>query len=197
MKKDFEILSSAKELKSTRNLTMLALLVALNIVIGNFSFYVTPTNKVGFGFLTVAAAGELFGPIPAMMAGMVGDIIKWLIKSEGAYFPGFTLSACFGGFLAGITLYKKKITIYHCILERVSIALIINIFLNSFWKTIYFGKKHYLAYVLTAITKNAVLLPFEIIILYLFLTKVIAIIKKQFFTNQNITSKTFSKQINK
>ena len=176
------IKNSARELRSTRAITMISLLIAINIVLGNtLKFYVTPTDKIGIGFLTVATIGNLFGAVPAMMAGMIQDILKWIIRSEGAYFPGFTLSAILGGFFAGLTLYKKEVSIFRCIGERLSISVFINILLNSLWKLIYFGNKHYLAYVSVATVKALILLPFEIIILYIFLTMVIAPIKKQFF----------------
>ena len=56
------IKNSARELRSTRAITMISLLIAINIVLGNtLKFYVTPTDKIGIGFLCRFAGGPLCG----------------------------------------------------------------------------------------------------------------------------------------
>ena len=190
MKKQLNlILLSMEEFKSTKSLVVLSLLVALNVILGFFSVTISPTIKVGFAFLANSAAGFLFGPIPAGIAAAMCDIIKYLIKPDGPYFPGFTISAFIGGFVYGICFYKKKITMSKCIFSKVFISLFVNIGLNTLWLSV-LTSKYFLALLPLRITKNIITTPFEIVFLYLFLKKVIEP-NQQMVTSKSINRTSF------
>ena len=85
---------SAQELKSVRTLTGVSMLLAMSIVISFVgSVRLTETLKIGLGYLITALLGMLYGPFTAAIAAGAGDIIKYLLKPDGAYFFGFTLTA--------------------------------------------------------------------------------------------------------
>lgn len=48
---------SAKEMKRTSSLVGVAMLCAVNVVMGQFSIELTPTLKIGFAFLPVGVCG--------------------------------------------------------------------------------------------------------------------------------------------
>ena len=87
---------SAQELNQVRTLTGVAMLLAMSVVISfTASVRVTETIKIGLGYLITALLGMLYGPFTAALAAGAGDLIKYLLKPDGAYFFGFTLMVYF------------------------------------------------------------------------------------------------------
>ena len=146
----------------------MALLLALSVIIDQFSLQLTPSLKVGFGFIVTGLSGMLYGPVCAGLMGGVGDIVRFIIKPTGTFFFGFTLNAILGGILYGLCFYKNKVTIWRCIISKTLANAIINILLNTLWLSILMGKGFY-ALLGPRITKNLIALPIEIILLWLIL----------------------------
>ena len=159
---------SFRELKKLRTITGMALLLALSVIIDQFSLQLTPSLKVGFGFIVTGLSGMLYGPVCAGLMGGVGDIVRFIIKPTGTFFFGFTLNAILGGILYGLCFYKNKVTIWRCIISKTLANAIINILLNTLWLSILMGKGFY-ALLGPRITKNLIALPIEIILLWLIL----------------------------
>ena len=88
-----------KDLFKTKNLALMALLVAANVVFSRFLSINTFNIKIGFTFLTVMMAAYLFGPVGAMLVGGLGDVIGALLFPIAPFFPGFTLTAVITGLL--------------------------------------------------------------------------------------------------
>lgn len=101
---------SAQELKQVRTLTGVAMLLAMSVVISfTASVRVTETIKIGLGYLITALLGMLYGPFTAALAAGAGDLIKYLLKPDGAYFFGFTLTAMLGGVVYGVFFTEKNV----------------------------------------------------------------------------------------
>ena len=132
---------------STLWLAYTGVLVALQIVLGNLVQVALLTKQMNLGFLPIAAAGYLFGPVSAMLVAGLGDVLGTLIFGTGAYFPGFTVTAVLVGCLYGLFMYpqqQKWLTRtlknhYADIAVRALIAALlaaaVYIFLNSYWLT--------------------------------------------------------------
>ena len=132
---------------STLWLAYTGVLVALQIVLGNLVQVALLTKQMNLGFLPIAAAGYLFGPVSAMLVAGLGDVLGTLIFGTGAYFPGFTVTAVLVGCLYGLFMYpqqQKWLTKtlknhYADIAVRALIAALlaaaVYIFLNSYWLT--------------------------------------------------------------
>lgn len=158
---------SSREFKSSRTLAVTALLISLNIALDalNIRIQLTPQLRIGFGFLTIAMVGMLFGPVVAMTAGAAMDFLGWLVNNGGgAYFPGFTLTAILAGLIWGISLYEKPLHWARVLIAKLSINILLNIFLNSFWLYLYYGKSFQLATLPLRIGKNLILLPIEVLL---------------------------------
>ena len=98
---------SAKEFKSIKSIVAAALLIALHTVLAVFvSIQVTPTLRISVSFLANCAIGYMFGPVMGFVCGGLGDLIQFVIKPTGAYFPGWTNPFFF--FFFQITISKKK-----------------------------------------------------------------------------------------
>lgn len=93
---------SASELKDTRKLTTVAMLIALAVILGFFAtVQLGDFLKIGFSFVPNELTAMFFGPaVGGIMAG-VSDILKFIVKPTGQFFPGFTISAILGGMIYG------------------------------------------------------------------------------------------------
>lgn len=156
---------SAKETRRLHALVITALLVALHFIISGFEIYLTPQIRIGFSFLTIAVVGLLFGPVLAMTAGGLSDIISFLLNPAGTYFPGFTVSAILGGLIYGLFFYKKPVTLWRILCAKFLVSLLINLGLNTFWHTILYGKSFVVLFPARAL-KNLILLPIEMLLLF-------------------------------
>ena len=160
---------SLRELKNVRCLALTALLIAVNITLDllGLTIKLPPDLKIGFGFLTNAAIGMLFGPSVGMLAGVATDVLGYFAGgfTMGGYFPGYTLTAVAGGLLWGLWLYERRVTIGRAIGAKVCINLFCNIGLNTLWLTLVGGKAMG-ALLLVRVPKNLLMLPVEIFLLY-------------------------------
>ena len=171
----FNFLNSAKALKNTRVLCSSAILAALFIVLYSIKLQLAPELRITFTFIPLAVAGWLFGPFPAMLVGLIGDVVGCMLFPAGAYFPGFTLTQILGGLIFGILLYKKdpKKLFLPVLLSKTAINLFLNVALNSLWLSILYGKA-WMVYALSHIVKNAIALPIEVILL-IFIIKILSV----------------------
>ena len=93
---------------STRMLTTLALLTAIEIVLSRFLSVNAWNIKIGFSFVPVVVAAILYGPIAAGIVAALGDFVGAILFPIGTYFPGFTLTAFLTGCVFGLFLHKKQ-----------------------------------------------------------------------------------------
>ena len=172
-KKD-DMLSLLKEssahLKKTSSLTGLALIAAINIILGSLSIQLSPILKIGFSligfsFIAVGISALFYGPVATGFVGVVTDVIKYMIRPNGPFFIGFTFNEFLGGFITGLILYKKTVSIKRIFITRLVIMIVINLVLTPIWLSIMYGKGIFVAYSVR-IVKSLILLPIETIVLY-------------------------------
>ena len=120
--------ASFQELKHVKTLTTAAMLMAVSVVLGYFTIEAGPYLKIGFGGVVNQFVYYLFGPVAGAVYGGVLDLVKYVVKPTGAFFPGFTLNAMLGGVLYGTILYRKPLTFRRALWADLVVALICNIF---------------------------------------------------------------------
>ena len=88
---------------------MLGVLAALNVIAAELlKFPVIPkVLELNFGFVPLAVAGMLFGPVSAVLVGIVGDIVGAAIFSAGDFYFGYTLTAALTGLFYGLLLHQQ------------------------------------------------------------------------------------------
>lgn len=187
---------STKEFKNLNSVTTAALLVALHTVLAVFvSIQVTTSLRISISFITNVVTGCLFGPVIGFVCGGIGDIVQFIIKPVGGYFPGWTLNAAVAGLIYGLFFYKKfpnktnikkepsgKIfNIFKFLLPsdgryfiRVAVCLtidtiLVNVLMGTYWTSIMTGKGFWF-YFTTRMTKNLIQLPINIILSYYILS---------------------------
>ena len=169
---------SAQELKQVRTLTGVAMLLAMSVVISfTASVRVTETIKIGLVYLITALLGMLYGPFTAALAAGAGDLIKYLLKPDGAYFFGFTLTAMLGGVVYGVFFYREKCTIPRAIASKATVSLLLNCLLNTVWVSWLYGMP-FLGALGPRVIKNLMALPFEIVLLYIVLNGMNKVIQR-------------------
>lgn len=156
------------EVKKPRSLAIAAVLAALNLIINQFTIPVSSMLEIGFDFLTVAATGYLCGPWVAALSGFGTDILGYLLRPNGPYFPGFTLSAILLGILYGVFYYQKPVKLTRIILCKLCVTLVFNFFLTPLWLHIMYGQ----AFVVLSsmrLIKNLIKFPVDVALLRLVL----------------------------
>lgn len=169
---------SAKELKCVRTLSMAAMLTAITVILGFFTIVIGDFVKIQFHFLTVGITGMLFGPVVSGIAGGLSDILGFMVKPTGTFFPGFTLNAIISGMIYGCFLYKKPVSFWRIFAAKLTITLIVEMGLSTYWLTILYGQGFWVI-LTTRIIKCVVMLPIDSIMLYAVASRVGVIYRKQ------------------
>lgn len=156
---------SYKELKQVRTITTTAMFAAISVVLGYFTISIGDYLKIGFSTISNQFVYYLFGPVVGGVFGGGLDILKYLIKPTGAFFPGFTLNAVLAGILYGIFLYKKPITIGRVLVAEFVVALLCNVLLGTLWLNIMYGKAFMVLLPARAL-KNLIMWPVNTMLFY-------------------------------
>lgn len=139
---------------STLWMSYTGVMIALQIVLGNLVQVALLTKQMNLGFLPIAAAGYLLGPVSAMIVAGLGDILGTVIFGTGAYFPGFTVTAVIVGLLYGWFMSPGRQQWLNRLVKQHYLQLIVRaflaalasavayIFLNSYWLTFIVGKAY-------------------------------------------------------
>lgn len=188
---------SAKEIKHLQTIVVCGLMAALAIVLSiATSMYIIPTTKIGLSGLPNRIVDYLYGPVVGCIFGGLMDVLKFLIKPDGGFFFGYTLTAMLGGLIYGIFYYHLQIKakndlslkeegaanrLAHFFIVNAKALLIIfiantlvkifcNICLNTLWSSMMTGKA-FLAILPARVIKNLLNIPLDTIV-HFFLLKV-------------------------
>ena len=156
---------SLRALSRTRTMTTAGLLLAIQMVLSSYGVIeVTDSLKISLAHLAIAPTAILFGPVAAGLQGALSDVLGFMLKPTGPYFPGFTLSAALLGAIYGMMLYKTKRTTWQIIAARVIVCLFVNIVLNTVFLTMLYGPSR-LATLPIRVFKNLIQLPIDCLLL--------------------------------
>lgn len=156
---------SLGEFRSLRNLTLMAMLLALNVCLSFFSIQPFPFLKIGFSFLSLTAVGMMFGPTAGFIIGASGDLIGYFIKPTGSFNPLMTLVAAVAGLIWGLVLYKNQCGLGRVILAKTAITVICNLVMTTAILCLFFGSVFNEIFPLRVV-KNLCVLPVEVAMAY-------------------------------
>lgn len=158
---------SYQELKKLRTVTVCGMMAAIAIALSAFaSIEIGNYIKIGFSGIPNRIVDYLFGPVVGGCFGGALDIIKYLVKPTGVFFPGFTFDAILAGLIYGSFMYKKPLSLKRVLIAKLVVVLICNIFFNTLWISILYGKA-FLALLPARLLKNAVMWPIDSLILFM------------------------------
>lgn len=149
---------------ATEKIAYTALLVAMQIVLGNLLQIPLPAKQFNFGFLPMAVAGAFFGIPSAMIVGALGDFFGAHLFPAGAYFPGFTLSAALVGLMYGLVLYRHQANWLRIGTACLLVAAL-NLMLNSYWLTFFIPKGYWVLVGGRALT-YLIDIPIALVVIY-------------------------------
>lgn len=157
------IKESMKENKKVKSICGCAMLTALNVSVGALYIPISPTLRIGFSSVFAGVSGMVYGPMLTGFAGVIADTLKYMIRPDGPYFPGFAINEFLTGFIYGCFFYKKKITLPRVIVARAMITIFINLILTSLWLNIMYQSP---LFTMIRLIKNIVMFPVDVAILY-------------------------------
>lgn len=118
-----------KQTLKTKEITILAMFIVLDIILTRFLSINLWNIRIGFGFLPTIMVAHMYGTKFTIIECGVADIIGAILFPSGAFFIGFTISAVIGGVIWGYFLYKEfsmKKIIIAIILEKIICSLFIT-----------------------------------------------------------------------
>ncbi|HRC80990.1 MAG TPA: folate family ECF transporter S component [Sedimentibacter sp.] len=83
-----------------------------------------PALRINFANLPLMLSGMVLGPIAGFLTGAAADIINFIVKPGGPFFPGFTLASGLCGFIPGIIFKHLKKDMNYNLLNTVFISLL-------------------------------------------------------------------------
>lgn len=159
-------IASINEFKNVKSVCVAAMMTAINTLIGAFKITISQFLVISFSSLAVAPCAMFCGPLLTATVGAIADVLKYLIRPDGPFFPGFTINEFIIGLIYGFLFYKvSNITWKRCLVARILVVLLINMFLTPLWLHILYGNP-LLVLVGARVVKNIVLLPFDTALLY-------------------------------
>ena len=157
---------AAAELKDLRVLIFAALIIAIRVALKSVYIPVGENVNIYVGFIFTALGGSVYGPVVALIVGMITDLLGVAFFPVGPFHPAWTLLEMFTTFLYALGLYRQKITFGRIFLTKFSVNFLGNILGESALMAALYGKGIF-AYLAIRVLKNVIMLPFEVIILSL------------------------------
>lgn len=157
----------------TYRLSFLALLIALQVVLGNLVQIPLAEKQYNLGFLPIAVAASMLGFPYAAIVGALGDFLGAHFFPAGAYFPGFTLTAAIVGVMYAVPLQLCRQStrfplVARCVLATLG-GCLINWLLNSFWLSLIMSSlsRSYPAWLALRLPSYALELPLQALLMFL------------------------------
>ncbi len=124
--------------KAIQRLTISAMMLALSVILGLFKIPLSQVAEIRLQFLPVAADGMIFGPLYGGIVGGLSDILCYVVRPTGAFFPGFTISSVIQGMLYGIVL-KNNRSLGAVFVALTLDTIIVSLILNPIWLMMLYG----------------------------------------------------------
>lgn len=152
--------SITKRQSSLTRLVFLAILIAVRLVVGRFSFG-TSYLQLSATFLISALIGYWYGPMYAGIAGGISDVLSASLFPNGPFNPAFTIVAILSGVLYGWLLdHRTMPTIkkWRVLAISLTVNLGINLVLNT-WLLYWMYKTPFWPLFMTRLPKELIMIP--------------------------------------
>lgn len=149
----------------TRQLVLMSLLVALEVICSRFLSIRTPIVTIGFGFVPLTIGAMLYGPLSAAIIAATADFIGAILVPIGPYYFGFTISAFLLGLIWGVFLHRKDLKIPHIIGASATTNILISALLNSYWLHQLGGTPIPVLFA-TRVPKSLLMIPVEVLVIW-------------------------------
>lgn len=98
---------------TTRTVVNVGLFTAISVVLKLlFEVYIPLAGfsslRINFTTVPIVMSGMIFGPVAGLVTGALSDILCFIIKPAGPYFPGFTISSALSGWIPGMIFFLSS-----------------------------------------------------------------------------------------
>ncbi|MDD4081052.1 MAG: folate family ECF transporter S component [Eubacteriales bacterium] len=147
--------------KVLKRLMIMSLLTALSVVLERFLGYNDRIISVSLGYLPVALAAMLFGPLPGAVVSALADFLGALLFPAGALDLRFTLIAAIKGFIYGYFLSQRGVGRGRIILSQALVTVLCHLTLNTLVISTIIGQGFW-ALLPLRVVKNLLFFPVEV-----------------------------------
>lgn len=161
-----------RESKVKKNVTM-ALFTAMSLVLTNYlSIKIGENLIIGFGVIPIIVCAMLYGGVSAGICYSIANVMRVLLSGYALtpYDIPLTMICFFTGFIYGLFLYKKEVTLVRVLIPTVITCLVFNLVLNTYFFSLLLGKG-FMAMLPARVLKNVVMIPINTFII-LFISKI-------------------------
>jgi len=149
---------------NTKQLVVMGLMIAMEIILSRFLAIQTPTIRIGFGFLAIAVTAMLYGPISAAIVGALADIIGVTFFTGNALFPGFTVTAVLMGLVYGLFMHKRMGKTMPIVIAVLIVTIVLQLGLDTHWVHMLTGTPH-IALLPPRVIRTIIMIPVQIILI--------------------------------
>lgn len=172
---------SLAELKNIRSLVFSSLLTAIfavsySPVAGNLVL-VPRVVEIRFGFVAVALAAMLYGPVMAGLVAVIGDLLGTIWFYGGPFFIGYTVNWMLMGIAFGLILYKNRYSMPRIILAVLFRQLVVGLLFTSLLHSM-LGIGTFQSLLITRIPLQLIMIPVNILLLTFVLRGVAGVFRK-------------------
>ena len=180
-------------LTKSKKIILSAMLLSILIVLSRFFSIKSTFLVISFSFIPIMLAGIYLGSKYAAIIAGLGDLIGAILFPFGAYFPGFTISSAAIGFIYGMFLYKKPEEnrkdlkfIIQLIISSIIVLGGIKILVESVFLNVLYGKA-YLAVISSRFVTQAIMLPVQVITIFLLEKALRPFAKKYLYKEEKVS----------
>ena len=130
---------------STRNLILMAALVAMQIILARFlSIQVSEILRISFESVPVILAGMWLGPLSGAVVALIADILGTVLSGYGIWFPPIALGPVLVGVISGLStkyIFRSDLSAtrdsWKVVLTVVAAGIVNSFLIGAFTTTLY------------------------------------------------------------
>ena len=130
---------------STRNLILMAALVAMQIILARFlSIQASDILRISFESVPVILAGMWLGPLSGAVVALIADILGTVLSGYGIWFPPIALGPVLVGVISGLStkyIFRSDLSAtrdsWKVVLTVVAAGIVNSFLIGAFTTTLY------------------------------------------------------------
>lgn len=143
-------MSKGKKFFSAKNLTAMAMLIALQIVLSRFvGFQISEGLRISFESIPIILGGIWLGPVAGALIGLVSDFLGTIISGYGSYFLPLAITPVLNGVLPSLVfryVWKNDVNIWKCVvtvlLTEIFASLVCGTYALTWYYKLFVTSKH-------------------------------------------------------
>lgn len=136
-------MSKCKNFFSVKNLTLMAMFIAMQIVLARFlGIQVSEGLRLSFEAIPVILGGLWLGPVAGALIGLISDFLGFMINGFGAYFLPYALIPIVSGVLPSLIvrfIWKNDVNVFKFVITILVTQILANLVVGTYVLSWYFA----------------------------------------------------------